>query len=65
MNESIFKRFSTEQLLEHVVNVINEFMEMPKTPENKQAVEQKKQELLLIHKELKSRNDYQPAEVKP
>lgn len=56
MNENIFRQFSTEQLLDYVVNLIDEFIAIPKTAGNYQVIEQKRQELLAIHKEIASRN---------
>ncbi len=56
MTEEFIKGLSTEQLLQHVIVLINDHIALDKSPGNKEAVDQSRMHLMMITKEIEARN---------
>ena len=56
MTEEFIKGLSTEQLLYHVVILINEYIDLDKSPANKETVDRSRANLLMFNKEIEARN---------
>ena len=56
MTEEFIKGLSTEQLLYHVVILINEHIALDKSPDNKETVDRSRALLMMFNKEIEARN---------
>lgn len=56
MTEEFIKGLSTQQLLQYVVALINEYIDLDKSPGNKETVDESRAHLMMINKEIEARN---------
>jgi len=56
MTEEFIKGLSTEQLLRHVVILINEYIALDKSSDNTEVIDKRRSQLIMFTKEIGVRN---------